>query len=101
MYEGIDLHSGDISSKTALWLGNDQYIRARNNADNGNINLMNVNFNDKVTIGESAPGGIQIGYGATGDNPIALRVGGVNGKTIEVGDVDSGGTGYRMLRVTN
>jgi len=101
MYEGIDLHSGDISSKTALWLGNDQYIRARNNADNGNINLMNVNFNDKVTIGESAPGGIQIGYGATGDNPIALRVGGVNSKTIEVGDVDSGGTGYRMLRVTN
>jgi hypothetical protein len=42
-----------------------------------------------------------IGSGSSQPNPVVIRVNGVNGKQIFVGATDSGGSGYRMLRVTN
>ena len=44
---------------------------------------------------------LAFGYGCSDANPVMIRVGGVNNKQILVGGADSGGSGYRMLRVTN
>jgi hypothetical protein len=44
---------------------------------------------------------VSIGDGCSTANPLSIRVGGVNNKQVLVGAADSGGSGYRMLRVTN
>jgi len=46
---------------------------------------------------------VVIGYctGTCEADPVKIRVGGVNNKQVQVGALDSGGHGYRMLRVPN
>lgn len=44
---------------------------------------------------------VVIGYGSSDADPLLIRVGGVNNKQVFVGAADSGGSGYRTLRVTN
>lgn len=63
--------------------------------------LIDINAAGSIGIGTSAPVYINLGYGGANANPVAIRVGGVNSKIIEVGDANSGGTNYRILRVLN
>lgn len=56
---------------------------------------------DNVIYVGYGPQDVNIGNTATDNNPVIIRVGGANNKRIEVGAPDSGGTGYRMIRVLN
>jgi hypothetical protein len=45
---------------------------------------------------------VSIGYNCTGSaNPVMIRVNSTNDKNIQAGAADSGGSGYRMLRIAN
>jgi hypothetical protein len=81
-----------IENNSGLYFRN-----AANSAWLGGIRVTNAN--DEM-IGEGV-NTVNLGQNATQANAIAIRVGGVNQKWVEVGAVDSGGAGYRMLRVLN
>ncbi len=57
---------------------------------------------------DTAPGILVLGYQSTGvgltgvdDNPVLIKLSGTEGHQVLHGDADSGGTGYRMIRVLN
>ena len=97
---GIDMHLA-VFYDGCILIPNGSWIKGRNYANNANLPLMYLSPGDQILIGQSSPAGINLGYAAAQDNPISIRVGGMNSKAIEVGAIDSGGTGYRMLRVAN
>ncbi|MCK5015628.1 MAG: hypothetical protein KAS32_01035, partial [Candidatus Peribacteraceae bacterium] len=84
----------------AIWLGNNQYIVFRNNADNADIAAINVDANDDIHVGSSGRY-IRLGTACSEDNPVVLRVGGADSQEVTAGANDSGGAGYRLLRVPN
>jgi hypothetical protein len=63
--------------------------------------MLSIHSDDHVIIALNAQGPIYLGYGASTDNPINIKVNGVDAANLTVGAADSGGTGYRVLRVPN
>jgi hypothetical protein len=64
--------------------------------------IMGINLNSGNTWQVACNGQeVSFGPGCVHADPILIRVGGVDNKRIVVGAADSGGSGYRMLRVTN
>lgn len=63
--------------------------------------VVSMNSSNEVTVGAGSCTKVILGYGATESNAIYIKVNGVSNKQISVGATDSGGSGYRLLRVTN
>lgn len=66
------------------------------------MDLIGVLAGGNIVIGGSAPTGtaIYLGDSAVDSDPVYLRVGGAS-RQVLVGANDSGGAGYKMLRVVN
>lgn len=96
---GIDTSSAILSY--AFKTGNNQPFVSRNAADNATYILIGMATDNQILVGYACANYINLGQSSGSSNPIRIRVGGVNDKTIQVGAVDSGGAGYRMLRVGN
>jgi hypothetical protein len=63
--------------------------------------LIKLNSSNLVKVGTSCPSYLDIADSSTLDDPIRIRVGAISNKQVTVGDIDSAGTGYRLLRVVN
>jgi hypothetical protein len=96
---GIDTAAATLSY--AFRTGNSQPFVSRNAADNATYILIGMATDNQILVGYACANYINLGQSSGSSNPIRIRVGGVNDKTILVGAADSGGAGYRMLRVGN
>lgn len=100
MTTGLNLCGGSFS-EAAIKIGNGDLIVGLNAAGDGNVEIARIGGSNELFLGVNAPGAIVLGYSGTDDNPVHVRVGGVDSKQMVVGAEDSGGEGYRMLRVSN
>ncbi|MCS7107738.1 MAG: hypothetical protein NZ902_06525 [Acidilobaceae archaeon] len=89
-------------------LPNNQWITARNAANSGDVNVMRLNLANRVEVGVP----LVVGYNVleTADPPVnsaavllLVNLGSniITTRRIEIGAADSGGPGYRVLRVLN
>lgn len=83
---GLDLTDGSCSW-AAIKLGNNEPIRVKDNAGSNDLNMFVVNASDQLVLGTDAVN-------------ILMNVDGAV-KTVSVGAEDSGGEGYKLLRVPN
>ena len=97
--KGLDLTNVTINN-VAIYLPNNKPITYINAAGTNVLIFGKIDTNDVAVVGCQAAG-VQLGFDSPTANPINIRVGSANSKVIEVGAVDSGGTGYKMLRVLN
>ena len=89
-----------VTSAGSARLPNNQYLNFRNAAGSADVIGVGVNASDTIVLGQNGVN-VDLGYGSSANDPIYIRVNGVNTKQVTVGATDSGGTGYRVLRVAN
>jgi len=63
-------------------------------------NMVQVDNDGNIFVGYQAKYTV-LGYDSSYDNPVTIKVGGVDHCQVFRGAADSGGTGYRVLRVVN
>ena len=79
-------------------------MRITNDAGSGSLNFIQTdNGGDILYICRDLASGanINLGHSHADANPIYIRVNSSNGQQITVGAIDSGGAGFRVLRVPN
>ena len=59
------------------------------------------NASNNLSIGSSVDGIIIMGYGATADDPLYIRVGAADAKQVTASGNDTCGAGFKCLRVPN
>ncbi len=98
----IDLGGNPIISSGDYLLNNNAVLRGKNIAGTAKA-LTFVGTDDNMYFGFTQASGkyLIIGNNSVENNPVLIRVGGGNSRQVLVGDPDSGGTGYSMLRVPN
>ena len=83
----------------SLSVDNNRYIYGKDSGGTLRV-LVGINASDDC-YGPSSIRYTVLGDSSSNDNPILIRVAGTNGKQITAGADDSGGVGYKVLRVPN
>jgi hypothetical protein len=89
-----------VTSAGSMRLPNSQNFNFRNGANSADIIGITVSSVDTVVIGQHAAD-LNLGHSCSSNDPIYIRVNGVDSKQVTVGTLNSGGAGYRVLRVAN
>jgi hypothetical protein len=89
-----------VESGGDVKMQNGKVLYFRNAADSADIIGISVNASNDTILGQSGVN-VVLGGDCSDNNPIYIRVNGVNNKQITVGTLNSGGAGYRVLRVAN
>ena len=90
----------NIVMEDDIYVRNNKGLYHRNAANTAWLQTLLTDAWDGVTLGKAASV-VVLGTDSVNNNPVAIRVNGVNTKYISAGAADSGGAGYRMLRVPN
>lgn len=96
----IDSSGHLIVGNHQIRLDNAQNIVWRNAANSAWIVGLHVSSLDNTHVG-SAGDEVLIGEGCSSSNPVHIRVNATNNKQLTVGAANSGGSGWRMIRVSN
>jgi hypothetical protein len=89
-----------LNSSASMTLNNNTAYFCKDSGGTGRV-MIGLGSDDNLAIGTSVPGSVNIGYNSGVSSPILIRTDGVNSRVITAGAADSGGTGYRVLRVPN